>query len=328
MALSAAVIRYAPGDRVLLGAAPGGSFGSTHWVQALAAGATVVLPASRDAAVVVQTLHATSATHFVSTTLEALSLVRAAGTQSRPESLRWACLAGAMLDPLLIGALRERFTPNLQLHFGTAESGIVAQADAALAAQQPGCAGRLLPWAEAYAAGRGGERLPTGAVGRLCLRSAVAAGAYFGEGAEGARVFPGRGWFASTFAATVTPGGLVHLCTQDAPTVKLGEVVLDATVLERAIRRLPAVRDAGVVALPVAGGQAELVAVVVAADQGSLEGLALHCALQVGRAAVPRRVVLAASLPRAADGRLDRTALQRLAAEGMPAGAPPGTLLS
>jgi amino acid adenylation domain-containing protein len=109
----------------------------------------------------------------------------------------------------------------------------------------------------------------------------------------------------------LSPSGELMVVGRTDAQVKVRGMRIDLGDVEIAIRRLPQVRDAAVVALP-RGDETELVAAVLAASE-PLEFRVLrgHLSRTLPQGMIPRDFVEIAEFPLSPNGKIDRTALAR-----------------
>lgn len=140
------------------------------------------------------------------------------------------------------------------------------------------------------------------------------------------RVDPdGRRWFATADLGRLDGGVLRVLGRRDDVLVTGGAKVAPAAV-EAAVAALPGVAEVCVVGVPDPEWGQAVTAVVVPADADGpdLRTVRDHVARTLGRAAAPRHLVLVTDLPLRGPGKVDRTAVARVAAEHVVRAGPPG----
>ncbi|MEV4647997.1 AMP-binding protein [Saccharopolyspora sp. NPDC049357] len=141
--------------------------------------------------------------------------------------------------------------------------------------------------------------------GELCVRGPQRFAGYLDPADDAGRFAPG-GWYRTGDLVTVEDGVLLHLGRTDQQVkvrghrIELGEV-------EAALRALPSVRDAIVLAVPTEG-EPELAAAV----GGDCDPDALQAGLRdrLPPYMLPRRITVLDRLPLNANGKLDRRALR------------------
>ncbi|NMH99713.1 o-succinylbenzoate--CoA ligase [Pseudonocardia acidicola] len=150
-----------------------------------------------------------------------------------------------------------------------------------------------------------------GAGGRILLGGPTLAAGYLGRAEETAAVFT-DGWFRTGDLGRWTGGRLEVLGRADDVIITGGEKVAPAAV-ERVLAGLPGVKAACVVGLPDRQwGEIVAAALVLADPAADLEPVRAAVRDEIGRAAVPRRLLAVADIPLRGVGKPDRTAVRRL----------------
>ncbi|TWF92802.1 AMP-binding protein [Saccharopolyspora dendranthemae] len=141
--------------------------------------------------------------------------------------------------------------------------------------------------------------------GELCVRGPQRFAGYLDPADDEGRFAPG-GWYRTGDLVTVEDGLLLHLGRTDQQ-VKVRGHRIELGEIEAALRALPRVRDAIVLAVPT-DGEPELAAAV----GGDCDPDALHSGLRdrLPSYMLPRRITVLDRLPLNANGKLDRRALR------------------
>ncbi|MFJ1915724.1 AMP-binding protein [Streptomyces sp. NPDC088147] len=124
-----------------------------------------------------------------------------------------------------------------------------------------------------------------------------------------------RRWFRTGDLVRRDADGRLHLTGRADHQVKVRGVAVNTAEIERVLLDHPAVREAGVAAVPDPIEGRRLVAAVQAEPGSGLSSLTLrqHCARRLPRAAVPAKLrIVDEPLPKTATGKVDRKALDRL----------------
>jgi O-succinylbenzoic acid--CoA ligase len=121
------------------------------------------------------------------------------------------------------------------------------------------------------------------------------------------------GRYVTNDLGTVTGGRVTVHGRADDMIVTGGEKVAPAAV-ESALASCPGVREVAVVGVPHEEWGEQVVAVIV--GSASLDVVREHVAASLGRRSAPAALVVVDGLPRLALGKVDRTAVRRLAREG------------
>jgi O-succinylbenzoic acid--CoA ligase len=199
-------------------------------------------------------------------------------------------VGGARLDP----GLRER----------AARAGVRVVATYGMSETCGGCVydGRPLD----------GVAVKVGADSRIRLGGPVVFDGYDGQPEETARV-RGDGWFTTQDLGRIDHDGLLEVLGRVDDVVVSGGVNVPTSAVADRLREHPAVRDAEVVGVPDPEWGSAVVAVV--AGDVSLEQARDWVGSALPRAWAPRRVVPVEALPLLAFGKVDRLAVQALAAD-------------
>ncbi|MEB3368154.1 AMP-binding protein [Saccharopolyspora mangrovi] len=287
--------------------------GSVHDIfVTLGQGGTLVVP--REAALLspVRAVNALRLTHWFSVP-SLISFADRLGTL-RPgamPSLRCSIFGG---EAVPLEALRswKRAAPNsdVEVLYGPTELTVACTAYRLPdeEAEWPGTPNGIAPIGECFPSldfrlldpgGRPAER------GELCVRGPQRFAGYLDAADDAGRFAPG-GWYRTGDLVTVEDGLLLHLGRTDQQ-VKVRGHRIELGEIEAALRALPGVSDAIVLAAPT-DGEPELAAAV----GGDCEPDALHAGLRdrLPPYMLPRRITVLDRLPLNANGKLDRRALR------------------
>jgi acyl-coenzyme A synthetase/AMP-(fatty) acid ligase len=203
--------------------------------------------------------------------------------------------------------IRERLSPNLYIHYGTTEVGIIAIATPDHVARIPGAVGAPVPGVKVEIVDAEGHPVPAGEIGEIRVRSAAAIDFYLDDEDENARAFQ-NGWFRPRDSVSLTEAGvLIHHGRAD-DVIILDGINIYPFEIEDALLEHEAVTEA--VAFSVkspARGDIPLAAVVVKRSLVRAE-LLNYCHSLLGEHA-PHDVIALASLPRNAMGKVVKTEL-------------------
>ena len=123
------------------------------------------------------------------------------------------------------------------------------------------------------------------------------------------------GWLITPDVGRVDEDGLVHILGRADDVVVTGGENVSPLAVTEALRSHPSVADAAVIGVPDPEWGHAVVAFAVASDPSmgvDSEAVRQHVRSSLGRAAVPRRIVVVAALPMLASGKVDRAALTHL----------------
>ncbi|MEV0414742.1 amino acid adenylation domain-containing protein [Streptomyces sp. NPDC050448] len=191
--------------------------------------------------------------------------------------------------------------------------------------------GRPLAGQHGYVLDRAGRLAPRGTVGELYVAGGGVARGYRNRPELSAERFPldpfgpgGTRMYRTGDLVRVMPDGQLAYAGRADHQVKIRGFRIEPGEIETALRALPGVRDAAVVARPDAHGGARLVAHVVLTEGRPLDAPDLRGRLRLTlpEYMVPALFVRHPKLPITANGKVDRTSLVAVAVEG--AAAPAG----
>ncbi|OPG04412.1 class I adenylate-forming enzyme family protein [Microbispora sp. GKU 823] len=228
-------------------------------------------------------------------------------------SLRTVSVNSAPSSPALKQRLREvlpRAGAALGTTYGLTESSTAATlASAAELLADPGTVGGPVPTMRVEIRGPGGERVPDGVEGEICLRGAQMMLGYWGDPeATRAASAPG-GWFRTGDLGRIVDGRLHVSGRRSDLILRGGENVYPAEVEDR-IGAHPAVRECVVLGVPHHDLGQEVAAVVVVRPGAEVTERELreHTAAGLARYKVPSRwTIRTEPLPRNATGKVNRT---------------------
>ncbi|MEZ5237960.1 MAG: class I adenylate-forming enzyme family protein [Microthrixaceae bacterium] len=229
-------------------------------------------------------------------------------------SLHTVVAGGAPSPEALVAEARERLGVTYSIRWSSTESGGVGLA-ADVDDDHPdlvGTIGRPRPGVQARVATLSGEEASRGEVGELQIRSGATMLGYLGDPEATAEAFTSDGWLRTGDLARRREDGCFVLSGRRSEMYIRGGYNVHPQEVEAVLGTHPAVQQVAVVPRtdPVMGQVG--VAVVVARDPiaaPTLEDLRAHASELLARHQLPEDLVVRASLPLAAGGKLDRRAL-------------------
>ncbi len=226
-------------------------------------------------------------------------------------------LVGSVASPGLRARVRAAVTRRLVVTYSTTETGSVCQAAPADHEAEPEGVGRPLPGVEVAIVDESGAPLPSGATGRIRIRTPGMARAYLDDAEASARAFR-DGWFQPGDHGRLTGAGVLVFAGRDAEMMVLGTINVFPAEIERAAEGFPGLAACAAFALRSATlGDIPAIAVVETAP-GAVDqaGLLAQCRARLGLRA-PRWVMVVPALPRSAAGKVLRDRLSAMAAGPM-----------
>jgi long-chain acyl-CoA synthetase len=184
---------------------------------------------------------------------------------------------------------------------------------------RPGTVGRPLAHLEVRIAGADGRALPAGAEGEVRVRGGSVMRGYHRAPEATRGVLTPDGWLSTGDLGRLDPEGFLAITGRLKELIIVGGENVHPAEVEAALARHPAVAECAVLGAR-DGRRGEQVAAFVAARPGaeaSPEALRAHCRQELAGYKVPRKIILAAELPKGPTGKVDKKALaRRLARDG------------
>jgi acyl-CoA synthetase (AMP-forming)/AMP-acid ligase II len=278
-------------------------------LRTLWAGGTLVLTNPRDAADAILRHGVTS---IVTSPITLRGLLGALPPDMPvPTALTAIEVAGSVLPDAVYKLAAVRLCPNIASVFGSTEADNTAFAPIATLAGRDGAVGYVSPGVEVRAVDANGEPLPAGQEGILCVRSDRVASSYLWDDAASAEAFR-DGWFWSGDIGAVWPDGMITLTGRATELINCGGQKVSPQAIEGVLLRLPTVLDAAVFGVPDPMGIEHVGAAIVA--RARIHDAVLEALCQrVLRDKAPKIILQMKSLPRNANGKVQRRQLAELA---------------
>ncbi|WP_137842970.1 long-chain-fatty-acid--CoA ligase [Microbacterium sp. 2FI] len=235
-------------------------------------------------------------------------------------SVRFA-ISGAMSLPVDTVARWEEASGGLLVEgYGMTETSPVALGNPIGPSRRPGTVGVPFPSTEIRVVDPENPtvNVPFEERGELLIRGPQVFQGYWHRPAESAEALLAGGWVRTGDIVTVAPDGFVTVVDRIKEIIITGGFNVAPTEVEAALHAHPDIVDAAVVALPRAGGE-EVVAAVVMREGAELDAEALRdfCKQHLAAYKVPRKFFVVEELPRSLIGKvLRRQVREQLQREG------------
>ncbi|MBO9623605.1 MAG: acyl-CoA ligase (AMP-forming), exosortase A system-associated [Sphingomonas sp.] len=305
-------------DRVLAVLPLSFDYGQNQLLSTWAAGARVVPLDYLTARDVVKAVERFGATTLAGVPPLWVQLLEAEWPADTAAKLRRLTNSGGALTPRLVRGLRERF-PGADLYpmYGLTEAFRSTYLDPALVDAQPDSIGRAIPFAEVMVVRPDGSRAAPGEAGELVHAGPLVAKGYWQDAERTAQRFRPAPLFATSKGMAVWSGdtvvegadGLLRFVGRDDEMIKSAGNRISPTEIEDAVLSGGETAEAAAFGVPDERlGQAIL---VVARGDGSREhDLRDRLRRELPSFMQPTRYDWRETLPRNANGKLDRTALK------------------
>jgi benzoate-CoA ligase family protein len=226
-------------------------------------------------------------------------------------SLRLATSAGEALPETLYHRWRDQFEVELLDGLGTAEMWHIFITNT-VGDVRPGTLGKVVPGFEIKACDEDGVEVGPGEVGRLRVRGDSLGLGYFEDPERTAEAFRGE-WFIGGDLVSIDQDGYVTHRGRADDAVKVKGKWFRPQEVESVLLENEAVREVAVVAVSDEAGLSKPVAFVVAHPEVSEQDLIDWVLARLEAYKHPRRVYFVDKLPQTHLGKVDRSALKRLA---------------
>ncbi|HUF95132.1 MAG TPA: benzoate-CoA ligase family protein [Acidimicrobiia bacterium] len=226
-------------------------------------------------------------------------------------SLRLATSAGEALPETLYHRWRDQFEVELLDGLGTAEMWHIFITNT-VGDVRPGTLGKVVPGFEIKACDEDGVEVGPGEVGRLRVRGDSLGLGYFEDPERTAEAFRGE-WFVGGDLVSIDQDGYVTHRGRADDAIKVKGKWFRPQEVESVLLENEAVREVAVVAVSDEAGLSKPVAFVVAHPEVSEQDLIDWVLARLEAFKHPRRVYFVDKLPQTHLGKVDRSALKRLA---------------
>jgi acyl-CoA synthetase (AMP-forming)/AMP-acid ligase II len=201
--------------------------------------------------------------------------------------------------------------------YGGTEAGVVSVLKTPELQRRERCAGT--PWfmTEVRILDGDGNDVPQGQSGDLYSRSPYVFSGYLDDPEQTREVMTDDGFVTAGDVAVQDPDGYLYIVDRSKDLIISGGVNVYPREIEEVLLRHPTVADAAVVGVPHARWGEEVVAIVAAAGDDPIDGVALlrFCRESLSSIKVPKKVLVRQSLDRTDTGKLAKSQLRAWASE-------------
>lgn len=303
--------RIAPGYRSLMPVSVEATPAKSKRIIALYLGATAVFrdPAAQPQPSLQALCAKLGVTNLELSVMQASSMIHDA-SDSRPlPATTTVYTSGARVSGKLRQSFKERFGVELFVHYGAREIGRITTTFPDGDPDDPESVGMPVPWIDLEIVDRDGGVLPANEVGEVRVRTEYMAHSYYRNPVATARHFR-DGWFYPGDLASITPAGALCLHGRVDDMMNLNSIKIFPAEIERVLEEHPGVRSAAAFSKSsTAHGDIPVAAVELRTEATiGVEELLVHARERLGVRA-PRRIILVATLPRNAAGKVEKQAL-------------------
>lgn len=290
-------------------------------MSALAAGAVVILdPPPHKPGQLAAAINGSGASvcFVVPTLMRRLLAEQGAAASPLFPGLRLLIFGGSIVAGEEAASVRRHLTPNLASYYATSEGGGISVLGPGEFASHGDTVGRAAFRVEVEVVDGGNAPLRSGETGRLRFRGPGVATRFLDEDGRDQHS-PAAGWFYPGDLASMDADGYISLRGREKEMIIRGGINVYPAEIERVLCAHPAVREAGVVAMPSAAHGEEIAAFVAVSAPIPAEDLLAWCRLHLAPYKVPREIRLLPELPKTNFGKIRKADLAALLPK-LPAG--------
>ena len=222
--------------------------------------------------------------------------------------------AGSPLHNSLSERVRARLCSNLIFYYGTTETSTVSSAPAHALTGVAGAVGHVAPDVSVRIVDEAGALLPSGHEGVVFVRTPVSVTGYLDPSGQSETAFR-DGHFDSGDVGYLTQDRMLVITGRKKEILNLGGDKVSPQLIEAAVAAFQGIREVGAFSMPNDVGVEEVWSFIVHGEALDKEALHKHCRERLSQTHVPVRFISVPSLPRNANGKLQRQRLAAMAQE-------------
>ena len=222
--------------------------------------------------------------------------------------------AGSPLHSSLSERVRARLCSNLISYYGTTETSTVSSALAHALTGIVGAVGHVAPDVSVRIVDEAGAPLPSGHEGVVLVRTPVSVTGYLDTSGQSETVFR-DGHFDTGDIGYLTQDRMLVITGRKKEVLNLGGDKVSPQLIEDAVAAFRGIREVGAFSMANDVGVEEVWSFIVHGEALDKEALHKHCRESLSQTHVPVRFISVPSLPRNANGKLQRQRLPAMAQE-------------
>ena len=222
--------------------------------------------------------------------------------------------AGSALHSSLSEHVRARLCSNLIFYYGTTETSTISSAPAHALTGVAGAVGHVAPDVSVRIVDEAGTLLPSEHEGVVLVRTPVSVTGYLDTNGQGEGAFR-DGHFDTGDVGYLTQDRMLVITGRKKEVLNLGGDKVSPQLIEDAIAAFKGIREVGAFSMPNDVGVEEVWSLIVHSEALDKEALHKHCRERLSQTLLPVRFISVPSLPRSANGKLQRQRLAAMARE-------------
>ena len=276
-------------------------------------GGTIIPLPRFDPEQVANTIDKARATVFLGVPSMYIALLRLPGQfTAKFMPLKFCVSGGAALPVAVMEQFEKRFGKLIYEGDGPTECSPVTCVNPIGGKRKPGTVGKAVPGVEMKIMDEGGQELPHGTIGEICVRGANVMKGYWRLPQETKESFFGE-WFRTGDLGTEDDEGYFSILDRQKDIIIVNGMNIYPRMIEEVISRVPGVRECAVVGEP-HPMHGEIPVAYVSTVEGletSAAALRAFCLDNLGRHEVPRKFIFLRELPKNASGKIIKRELRR-----------------
>lgn len=225
-------------------------------------------------------------------------------------SLEKVMSSGSVMSNQVIAQLKKKLSAPLFTRFGSTEAGGISERELGDISEDEKWIGHMKIGSAAKIVDQNDNEIVPGEIGQLMVKSSSMSSGYWKNPVETAKRFR-DGWFETGDLAFKTSDGKIILSARDSQLINMGGVKVDPDRIDLIISGFPDVLDCGTFALRRSNGQVLAVSMVRVTSNDQIEKINNYLRAKLGSGR-PKLVLPVKEIPRNANGKLDRNALEKL----------------
>jgi acyl-CoA synthetase (AMP-forming)/AMP-acid ligase II len=221
-------------------------------------------------------------------------------------------IGAAPLFPEEKQAFAKRLTPNLYEVYGSAATGFISALTPSEIAEKANSVGRVAPGIAIDIVDRHDRPVAPGTAGHIRCRGSGVSQRFYGpesgqmSGPEGFR----NGAYYPGDIGVIDAHGYLHLKGRISDLISRRGIDIYPAEIESVLAAHPNVAEAAVVGILGAGGQEQVVAVIVPRGEADLESVAQHIRAHLRPEKHPNQLFWANAIPKTGPGKIDKATLR------------------
>jgi acyl-coenzyme A synthetase/AMP-(fatty) acid ligase len=230
------------------------------------------------------------------------------------KNLKSIMISGSAAPQVLVERAFSRLGVEIYSSYGSTEVGPIANMQLTAGIESHDAVGYVYPWIDLEIVDEGSP-VSEGEEGLIRIRSPYMADQYHADPASTERSYK-DGWFYPGDLGQLTEGRLLHVTGRVNEVINIGGLKIAPHKIEHFVRAQPQVRDAAAFGNPSESGVDQVWLAIVTSGPVDFTNLHQKCVERFGPVAAPVRILHVTTIPRTETGKIQRSRLKALLAQG------------